>query len=212
MSEAVATTGILVKRQPGTLPAAKTITSSSVANPTVILTSTPHGLNTGDVVTIAGHTGSTPALDGSYTVTKIDATHFSVPLNVTVAGSGGTVQQNFETIGEITKVTPPGFSRNKIPTSTHNEGSESNVLGILLQRDASFTINYVSSNTTHQDILNDILNNVKNTWQIAFPSGILFTAMARVQQFMLGDAPLDAAQTADVTITWAERVTVTTPS
>jgi len=68
-----------------------TIASSTVATATVITTTTPHGLLTDDRVAIDGHTGSTPAVDGDYTITRLSATKFSIPLTVTVAGSGGTV-------------------------------------------------------------------------------------------------------------------------
>lgn len=69
------------------------IATSSVANPTVITCSTPHGLVTGDKVMIAGHTGSTPAIDGERVATVVSATTFTVPLNVTVGGTGGTVKR-----------------------------------------------------------------------------------------------------------------------
>jgi hypothetical protein len=39
----------------------------------------------------------------------------------------------FTTVAELTSVTPPGKSRNKIETTTHNDGSESFVLGIMRQ-------------------------------------------------------------------------------
>lgn len=68
-----------------------TIVSSSVANPTVLTTLTPHGLATGDTVTIADHAGSTPAVDGALVATVLTPTTLSVPVNVTVAGTGGTV-------------------------------------------------------------------------------------------------------------------------
>ncbi len=69
------------------------ITSSSVANPSVIVTATAHGLQTGDSVLIAGHT-STPTLNGGHTVTVVNATSFTVPVNVTVGGgANGTVQR-----------------------------------------------------------------------------------------------------------------------
>lgn len=206
MSNAVSTTGILVKRK--SLGGA--ITSSSVANPTVITTPTPHGLVNGESATIAAHVGSTPALNGAHIVTVIDDTHFSVPVNVTVGGAGGTIAGDaFTTIGEITKVTPPGKSRNKIETSTHNDGSESFILGLLRQKDCSFTINYLADDVTHIAINNDIDNNLKATWQIAFPSGVLATGPAHVQQFMPADAPVDAAQQADVTLAWAGPVVQT---
>jgi predicted secreted protein len=113
----------------------------------------------------------------------------------------------FTTIGEIVSVTPPGFSRNKIDTTTHNEGAESSVLGILRQKDPSFRINYVGGNATHASILSDIQANTKNQWQVLFPSGVSFTGPARVQRFEMVDVPVDAAQQADITLAWAGAVT-----
>lgn len=72
--------------------ASSVITSSSVANPTVI-TSPAHGLTTGDVITIVGHTGSTPDINGSRTVTVTGVNTFTIPLTVTVAGTGGTAER-----------------------------------------------------------------------------------------------------------------------
>jgi hypothetical protein len=65
------------------------IASSSVAAATVITTTLPHGLATNSVVSIVGHTGSTPAIDGIYAVTVTAANKFTIPVTVTVAGSGG---------------------------------------------------------------------------------------------------------------------------
>jgi hypothetical protein len=83
------------------VPVSSTVTSSSVANPTVVTTSEAHGLATGDVVSIAGHSGSTPSLNGqSAAITVLSGTTFSLPVNVTVGGTGGTVQ----------KAVPSGFT------------------------------------------------------------------------------------------------------
>ncbi len=72
------------------LPVNIAITSSSIANPTVITTAT-HGLTSGDQISIEGHTGSTPALDGVYTVTVLTTTTFTIPVDVTVGGTGGVM-------------------------------------------------------------------------------------------------------------------------
>ena len=109
----------------------------------------------------------------------------------------------FTTIAEITKVTPPGKSRNKIETSTHNDGSESSILGILRQKDGAFTINYLAGDATHIQINSDIDTNTKAMWQFAFPSGVTLTGPGRVQSFMPADAPVDGAQQADCVIAWA---------
>lgn len=68
------------------------IVSISVANPTVITTSTPHSLVTGTSYTMTGTT-TTPTVNGAQVVTVTGPTTFTVPVNVTVgqSASAGTV-------------------------------------------------------------------------------------------------------------------------
>ncbi len=87
-------------------PGTTNITSNSVANPTVVLTASAHNLTTGDSVVIAGNTGSTPSINGTYTATVTDGTHFTIPVNVTVGGSGGTVTR----VHQIWTFTPTAAS------------------------------------------------------------------------------------------------------
>jgi len=77
-----------------TPPATIAVTSSSVADPSV-LTTAAHGITIGasDVVTIAGHTGSTPSINGTFLFTALTATTGTIPVNVTVGGTGGTLQK-----------------------------------------------------------------------------------------------------------------------
>jgi hypothetical protein len=206
MSNAVTATGILIKRGAiaGGTPVAITSNAISVAGaPTSVLTAAPHGYTSGDEVVIAGVTGSTPTINGARVVTVIDATHFSVPIVTTVAGTGGTTTAAFQTVGELTEVTPGGMSRNKIETTTHNDGSESHVLGILRQSDPGMKINYVGTDATHVAVIADLVNNVKNNWKILFPSGVSRTGQAYVQQFMFDQATPDSKQGATLTIAWA---------
>ena len=65
----------------------KTIVGNSVANPTVV-TVVNHGLTTGDYVYII-NSNSTPSIDGGYSVTVTGNNTFTVPVNVTAAGSSG---------------------------------------------------------------------------------------------------------------------------
>jgi hypothetical protein len=64
-----------------------------VAAASVITTDEAHGFTTGQTVTISGVTGSTPDINGSHVITVLSETTFSIPVTVTVAGSGGTVIQ-----------------------------------------------------------------------------------------------------------------------
>ena len=63
------------------------ITSNTLANPTVI-TSVAHGLTSGDSVVIYD-SNSTPTINGERVVTVLTADTFSVPVNVTIAGTSG---------------------------------------------------------------------------------------------------------------------------
>ena len=63
------------------------IVSSSVANPTVITTASPHGLTTGDLVSISGNSS---VIDSTYVATVTGATTFTIPVNVSSAGTLGT--------------------------------------------------------------------------------------------------------------------------
>lgn len=69
------------------LPLTETLTAISIADPTEI-TSAGHGLSTGDTIYIYA-TDSTPALLGKYTVTVTGGSTFTVPVNVTSAGTTG---------------------------------------------------------------------------------------------------------------------------
>jgi hypothetical protein len=84
------------------------ITAISVANPTHV-TSNNHGLVSGEAILIAG-TNSTPALVGPYTVTVLDGNTFTVPVNVTIAGTAGTWITVLANIASNTLVAAPVFT------------------------------------------------------------------------------------------------------
>lgn len=117
----------------------------------------------------------------------------------------------FTTIAELVSVTPPGFSRNELETSTHNEGVETKVLGLLRQRSMPFKINWLPDNATHETLLADITGNVKAHWQVAFPSGVTMEADGFIQRFEPDEAPVDAIQSAMCGITWSSAIVVTVP-
>ncbi len=116
------------------------ITSSSVANPTVVTTSSAHNLTTGDYIEILNHTGSTPSLNGYQgPVTVLTSTTFSIPVNVTVGGSGGTVRKitmvlsiNGQASGDSAHLNPDGLSP---PTRPEQYWNIANVYGEVWLRD-----------------------------------------------------------------------------
>jgi hypothetical protein len=85
-----------------------TITAIATGNPTQV-TSANHGLTTGEAILIAG-TNSTPVLTGPYTVTVTGTNTFTVPVNVTVAGTAGTWATVLANITSNTLVAVPVFT------------------------------------------------------------------------------------------------------
>lgn len=74
------------------------ITSSSIANPTH-LTTAANTFVSNDTVTVANHAGSTPAINGDNVATVASATDFSIPVNVTGGGTGGTARLSPTALG-----------------------------------------------------------------------------------------------------------------
>lgn len=72
------------------LSASGSINQYTLASPTVIRTSAAHGLQSGQQIMITGSvSGSSTNIDGVWTVTVTDSTHFTIPKAVTTAGTQG---------------------------------------------------------------------------------------------------------------------------
>jgi hypothetical protein len=101
------------------------IIANTVANPTVVQTGVAHGLTTGQSVVIAGNTGSTPSINGTLVATVVDPTHFSVPVNVTVGGTGGTATPTTPIAGGLTYAYV-------VTTAAFDSYEESNPSGVVI--------------------------------------------------------------------------------
>lgn len=112
-----------------------TILSIAASNPTVVY-SPNHGLWTGMKITISG-SNSTPTIDGVRTVTVTGSSTFTVPVNVTTAGSTGSWTtsattayasvgggQNNEALGKYSHVAG-GSGNQAIGDFAHAEGKNS---------------------------------------------------------------------------------------
>ena len=66
-------------------------------------------MTSGATVQITG-SNSTPSINGTWTVTVLSATTFSVPVNVTVAGTAGTVSAMDDTNEAFTNLAPGTYN------------------------------------------------------------------------------------------------------
>lgn len=110
------------------------------------------------------------------------------------AGDGATPEV-FTPVAEIVALKPPSYSRNKVDVSNHNEGRESNILGMLRQSDVSGTCNLLPFDATHSLMRSDIKNNVKRNWRITYPPAGLphDTFAGRVQMLEEQEVTPDSA-------------------
>jgi len=96
-----------------------TIVSSATTGS--ITTASSHGLLPGDKVTIAGHAGSTPTINGSWTVAAVTSTTFMLTgVTITVGGTGGTVTRTGGVTVADSPVDPDGLASNGIENPTKN--------------------------------------------------------------------------------------------
>lgn len=82
------------------LGASVAVTSSSVADPSVITTAA-NTFKSGDTVTIAGHTSATPDINGDHVATVTAPTTFTIPVDVSDGGVGGTAAVAAASVGRI---------------------------------------------------------------------------------------------------------------
>ena len=124
------------------------------------------------------------------------------------AGDGAS-PENFVSVAELVSVTPPSQSRNEIDVSTHNEGVEAKILGMLRQGQVAGMVNWVPTDVTHMQMRSDLKNNVKRNWRITYPPDhiVMHTFPARVQKFEIPDVTTDAPLQGNIALTLDGNIT-----
>lgn len=104
----------------GLVPTVNISTSTSGAS-AVITTTTPHQLKSGVSVTISGHTGSTPSLNGTWIVGVLGATTLRLlhsvteaPIASTAGGIGGVCKPNLTAWDNVAFKPVPGVPYQKV--------------------------------------------------------------------------------------------------
>lgn len=174
----------------GTVIAAKTITAITQANP-VVLTSTAHGLNAGDVVTIAAVVGMTQinGLVGVVAALGLTANTFSLggidSTAFTTYSSGGTATGSLILVGNLTAFPMPGGAKAEINVTNMNSLSTEFIAG--LRDNGTMTINFDvdQSDVGQQGLRSSNANsgNAASTFVVTLPNGKLRTFKGFVKQY-----------------------------
>lgn len=94
------------------------VTNISLGSPCTITTAAPHGLTTGNTVTINGITGGTfsPAINGNFPVTVTGANTFTVASNCTVVPTGYPSMRETSNPCRVTTSAPHGLTTGDVVT------------------------------------------------------------------------------------------------
>lgn len=92
--------------------------------PYTVITATAHGFSNSDTVIISGHVGSIPAIDGTYSISGSTTNTFTIPLAITTAGAGGTVEKSTSTpdINGVHTITVTGLYTFTVPVTVTTAG------------------------------------------------------------------------------------------
>jgi hypothetical protein len=152
------------------------ITSNSIANPTVVTTPVAHGLTTGQVILISGVATSDPTINGERTVTVISTTTFSVPVNVTVAGTGGSFVKASTVNGAYGFLQVSACSGFTNFVGTFQDSADNATYATLIAMTDNVTAPYAEAKTNGAETVNRYVafdGNVTGTGSITLMAGIV---------------------------------------
>ena len=186
--------------------AAKTITAVTLGNPTIV-TSTAHGLNVGDVVTIAGVTGSV-AVNGVWTVAYKTANTLALELDTTGGAayvSGGTATPVvFTQIANIKSFSGFDGSASEIDVTNLASTAKEYRLGLTDPGQFTIEIDYDNTNFGHAALRSKQVSGLLSNFQLTLPNANVITFTGYVKKFALAGGVDAVAKTAvDIRISGA---------
>lgn len=206
-SSAISAQGSVLAIGTGT-GAAKNITAIALGNPTII-TSAAHGLNNGDVVTLAGLTGVDAALLNGLTVSvrNVTANTFAVYVDTTgktVTAAGTATPVTFTNIANMKDFS--GFDGSASEIDVTNLDSTAKEFRLGLTDPGQFTINidYDSSNAGHVALRAKQVSGVLSNFKLTLPNTNVVTFNGFVKKFSLaGGVDAVAKTSCDIRISGA---------
>ena len=186
--------------------AAKTLTAIALGNPT-ILTCAAHGLANGDVVTLAGLTGTDSAtLNGqSVSVRNITTNTFAINIDTTgktITASGTATSSVFTNVANVRTFSGFDGAASEIDVTNLDSIAKEFRLGLSDPGQFTFEIDYDSANAGHIALRARQTSGVLSNFKLTLPNGGVITFFAYVKKFSLGGGVDAVAKTSvDLRIT-----------
>jgi predicted secreted protein len=198
-SSAISAQGSVLAIGTGT-GAAKTLTAIALGNPT-ILTSTAHGFANGDVVTLAGLTGTDAAtLNGqSVSVRNITVNTFAVNIDTTgktITAAGSATSTTFTNIANVRTFSGFDGSASEIDVTNLDSIAKEFRLGLTDPGQFTFEIDYDNDNAGHIALRARQISGALSNFKLTLPNATVITFSAYVKKFSLGGGVDAVAKTA----------------
>jgi hypothetical protein len=187
----------------GSSGSAKTLTAASAGFPT-ILTSTAHGLVNGDIVAIAGITGTigtdaTYGLNGkSFTVKNITTNTFAIEANTTglTYTSGGTATPSaWIQVKEVKTIKSSGASASKIDVTDLDSTAKEYRAGLVDNGTFSSDVNILESDPGQAAVLAAFIAATVNNYKVVSPSKTRTFQASCLKFPTIPDSAVDGVQT-----------------
>ena len=187
---------------------AKTISAISLGNPTII-TATAHGFANGDVVTLAGLTGTDAAILNGQTVSvrNVTTNTFAVYIDTTgktITAAGTATSATFTTIANVRSFSGFDGAASEIDVTNLSSVAKEFVLGLVDSGQFTFEIDYDSDNTGHVALRSKQVSGVLSNFKLLLPDATVITFSAYVKKFSLaGGVDAVARSSVDLRISGA---------
>jgi hypothetical protein len=170
--------------------AAKTLTAIALGNPT-ILTSAAHGFANGDVVTLAGLTGTDAAtLNGqSVSVRNITTNTFAINIDTTgktITAAGIATSTTFTNVANVRTFIGFDGAASEIDVTNLDSIAKEFRLGLTDPGQFTFEIDYDSANAGHIALRARQVSGVLSNFKLTLPNATVIAFSAYVKKFSLG--------------------------
>lgn len=169
--------------------AAKTITAISLGNPTII-TATAHSFANGDVIILAGLTGTDAALLNGQTVSvrNVTTNTFAVYIDTTgktITAAGTATSATFTSIINVRSFSGFDGAASEIDVTNLASVAKEFVLGLVDSGQLTFEIDYNSTNAGHIALRSKQVSGVLTNFKLTLPDATVITFTAYVKKFSL---------------------------
>jgi Lambda phage tail tube protein, TTP len=199
-STAISAQGSVLSIATGT-GSAKTISAIALGNPT-ILSSTAHGFNDGDVITLAALTGADMTTLNGQTISVRNKTvnTFAVYIDTTgktiTVGSGTATTSTFTAVANLKDFTGFDGAASEIDVTNLDSSAKEFRLGLTDPGQFAFNIDYDHNNLGHIALRAKQVSGVLSNFKLVLPDASAITFNGYVKKFSLAGGVDAVAKTA----------------